>query len=117
MTGFKTPPDSIAYPPKVVFDPSLEGYVNLFTTRSRQTDEYMESLGPPKTWYDELVRNRNMVITGPSRFGQRYMNSIIIGFGSTFLAVLLGTMAAYAFSRFRVPLFRRPDVFSSCQQG
>ncbi len=104
MTGFKTPPDSIAYPPKVLFDPSLEGYVNLFTTRSRQTDEYMAELGPPTTWYDELVRQRNMVITGPSRFGQRYVNSIIIGFGSTFLAVFLGTLAAYAFSRFRVPL-------------
>ena len=38
MTGFKTPPDSISYPPKVVFDPSLEGYVNLFTTRPRQTN-------------------------------------------------------------------------------
>ena len=32
------------------------------------------------------------------------MNSLIIGFGSTFLAVFLGTLAAYAFSRFRVPL-------------
>ena len=31
MTGFKTPSDSIAYPPKVIFEPSLEGYVNLFT--------------------------------------------------------------------------------------
>ena len=31
-TGFKTGPDSIAYPPKVVFRPTLEGYVNLFTT-------------------------------------------------------------------------------------
>ena len=28
----------------------------------------------------------------------------MIGFGSTFLAVLLGSLAAYAFSRFRVPL-------------
>jgi multiple sugar transport system permease protein len=34
-TGFKTPPDSIAYPPKVIFEPTLEGYVNLFTTRTR----------------------------------------------------------------------------------
>jgi multiple sugar transport system permease protein len=33
ITGFKTPPDSIAYPPKILFSPSLEGYVNLFTTR------------------------------------------------------------------------------------
>lgn len=103
-TGFKSPPDSIAYPPKVVFEPTLEGYVNLFTTRSRQTDDYIESLGPPQTWYDALVRERNMVITGPSRFAGRYWNSIVIGFGSTFLAVFLGTLAAYAFSRFKIPL-------------
>jgi len=103
-TSLKTPPDSIAYPPKVVFEPSLEGYVNLFTTRSRQTPEYMASLPEAETWYEELVRSRNMVITGPSRFMGRYLNSIIIGFGSTFLAVFLGTLAAYAFSRFKVPL-------------
>ncbi len=104
LTGFKTPPDAIAYPPKVLFEPSLEGYVNLFTNRSRQTPEYMASLPPPETWYDALVRSRNMVITGPSRFAGRFMNSLIIGFGSTFLAVFLGTLAAYAFSRFRVPI-------------
>lgn len=104
LTGFKSPPDSISYPPKVVFEPTLEGYVNLFTTRSRQTEEYIESLGPPTSWYDALVRSRNMVITGPSRFADRYWNSIVIGFGSTFLAVFLGTLAAYGFSRFKVPL-------------
>ncbi|MEQ9489434.1 MAG: carbohydrate ABC transporter permease [Alphaproteobacteria bacterium] len=103
-TGFKSPPDSISYPPKVFFEPTLEGYVNLFTTRSRQTDEYLESLGPAQTWYEEIARSRNMVITGPSRFIDRYWNSIVIGFGSTFLAVFLGTLAAYAFSRFKVPL-------------
>ncbi len=103
LTGFKTPPDAISYPPKVVFEPSLEGYVNLFTARSRQTPDYMAGLPPPTSWYDELVRKRNMVITGPSRFAGRYMNSVIIGFGSTFLAVFLGTLAAYGFSRFKVP--------------
>ncbi len=104
MTGFKSPDAAIAYPPEVVFEPTLEGYVNLFTDRTRQTPEYMADLPPPETWYDELVRSRNMVITGPSRFFGRYKNSLIIGFGSTFLAVFLGTLAAYAFSRFRVPL-------------
>lgn len=103
LTGFKTPSDAIAYPPKVTFDASLEGYVNLFTNRSRQTPEYMASRPPAETWYDTLVRKRNMVITGPSRFAGRYWNSLIIGFGSTFLAVFLGTLAAYAFSRFKVP--------------
>ena len=104
MTGFKSPSDSISYPPKLVFEPTLEGYVNLFTTRSRQTPEYMESMGEPQSWYEQIVRDRNMVIAGPSKFGERFMNSVIIGFGSTFLSVFLGTLAAYAFSRFRIPL-------------
>jgi multiple sugar transport system permease protein len=104
ITGFKTPPDSIAYPPKIFFSPSLEGYVNLFTTRTRQPSEYIASLPPAETWYDRLVRSRNMVIAGPSKYIPRYVNSLIIGFGSTFLAVVLGTVAAYAFSRFRIPL-------------
>ena len=35
LTSIKSPPDSISYPPKVIFEPSAEGYCNLFTTRSR----------------------------------------------------------------------------------
>ena len=103
-TGFKSPQDSISYPPKLVFTPTLEGYVNVFTTRSRQSPEYMASLPPAETWYDELVRSRNMVIAGPSKFGARFVNSVVVGFGSTFLSVFLGVLAAYAFSRFKVPL-------------
>jgi multiple sugar transport system permease protein len=104
ITGLKTPPDSIAYPPKILFSPSLEGYVNLFTTRSRQSPDYIATLPPATSWYDELARSRNMVIAGPSKYIPRYVNSLVIGFGSTFLAVLLGTIAAYGFSRFRIPL-------------
>lgn len=103
-TGFKSPSDAIAYPPKVVFQPTLEGYVNLFTTRTRATPEMLKVLGEPKTWYDRIVRQYDMVIAGPSRYGERFVNSVIIGFGSTFFAIVLGTAAAYAFSRFRVPL-------------
>jgi multiple sugar transport system permease protein len=104
LTGFKTPPDSISYPPKFVFTPSLEGYCNLFTTRSRQTPDYIASLPPPSGTCDEVVRRRNMVIAGPSNFLPRFVNSLIIAFGSTALSVLLGTAAAYGFSRFKVPL-------------
>ena len=102
-TGFKTPADSIAYPPKLLFEPTLEGYVNLFTTQTRQTEEYLAS-NPPGNWYERIVHGKGMVIAGPSRFGDRFFNSVIIGFGSTFLSVFLGTLAAYAFSRYRVPL-------------
>jgi len=103
-TGFKSPEDSIAYPPKVVFQPTLEGYVNLFTTQTRITANMKDSLPEPNTWYEQIVRDKNMVIAGPSRYGQRFLNSIIIGFGSTFLSIFLGTLAAYAFSRFKVPI-------------
>ncbi len=103
LTGFRTPEDAIAYPPKVVASPSLIGYVNLFTTRSRVSREELATLPPPATWYEKLVREQQMILAGPSRFADRYVNSLLIGFGSTFLSVFLGTLAAYGFSRFRVP--------------
>jgi multiple sugar transport system permease protein len=103
-TSFKSGPDSISYPPKVIFEPSLEGYVNLFTTRTRIAAEDFAALPPAETWYDQVVRDDGMVIAGPSRFGERFLNSVIIGFGSTALSIFLGTLAAYAFSRFKVPL-------------
>jgi multiple sugar transport system permease protein len=104
LTGFRTPSDSIAYPPKVLSAPSLEGYCNVFTIRSRQAPEYMASLPPAAGYCEKIARERNMVIAGASKTPGRLLNSVIIGFGSTFLAVFLGTLAAYAFSRFRVPL-------------
>jgi multiple sugar transport system permease protein len=103
-TAFKSPSDSISYPPKVFFTPSLEGYVNLFTQRSRQTPDFIASLPPPEHWWERLVRSHDMIIVGPSKVVPRFINSLIIGFGSTFLAVLLGVLAAYGFSRFKVPL-------------
>jgi len=103
-TGFKTPSDAIAYPPRVFFAPSLEGYVNLFTSRTRIAPEDLAQLPEPATFYDRIVRQYDMVITGASRYGERFTNSVVIGFGSTFLSVFLGTIAAYAFSRFKIPL-------------
>ena len=103
LTGFKSGPDSIAYPPKIVFTPSTEGYCNLFTTRSRQTPEYVAQLPPVAGVCDAHARANNMVVVGPSNYPPRFINSLIIAFGSTALSVVLGVTAAYAFSRFRVP--------------
>ena len=102
-TAFKSGPDSIAYPPKVAFKPSAEGFCNLFTTRSRQTEEYVSKLPPASGACDSITRASNMVIVGRSNYAPRFVNSLIIAFGSTALSVLLGVTAAYAFSRFRVP--------------
>lgn len=104
FTAFKTPGDAISYPPKVISEFSLEGFVNLATARSRQPKESLEKLPPPQTWYEEIVRKREMVITGPSRFLHRFGNSIIIAFSATFFSIFFGTLAAYAFSRFKIPL-------------
>ena len=108
LTSIKTPPDSISYPPKVVpfvhFEPSIEGYCNLFNTRSRQTVDYLASLPPANSACEEIARSRSMVVVGPSNYVPRFVNSLIIAFGSTLLSVGLGTCAAYAFSRFKVPL-------------
>lgn len=103
MTSFKSPPDSISYPPKVVFEPTLEGYCNLFTTRSRQTQDYIDALPSADDLCERIARDRNMVVVSPSNYLPRFLNSLIIAFGSTLVSVVLGVMAAYAFSRFRVP--------------
>jgi multiple sugar transport system permease protein len=104
LTSFKTPADAIAYPPKVFSKLSLEGYCNLFNINSRQTPEFMAKLPPPQGYCAKAARARNMVIAGPSKTPGRLLNSLVIGFGSTFLAVFIGTLAAYAFSRFKVPI-------------
>ncbi|MEP6504468.1 MAG: carbohydrate ABC transporter permease, partial [Betaproteobacteria bacterium] len=104
LTSFKTSADAVAYPPKVFSQPSLEGYCNLFNISSRQTPEFMASLPPPQGYCAQVARERGMVIAGPSKTPGRLLNSLVIGFGSTFLAVFLGTLAAYALSRFRVPI-------------
>jgi len=104
LTAIKTPPDSISYPPKIVFSPSADGFCNLFTTRSRQTPEYIAALPPASGTCDRVARAANMVIAGPSNYVPRFVNSLIIAFGSTALSVAFGVVAAYAFSRFKVPL-------------
>ena len=90
------------------FTPTLEGFVDLFTVQTHQSHDFIAKLPPPQTWYEKIARDRDMVIAGPSRVVERFLNSLIIGFGSTILATFLGTLAAYGFSRFRVPLGRRP---------
>jgi multiple sugar transport system permease protein len=108
LTASKSPQDSISYPPKVLpfihFEPTIEGFCNLFTTRSRQTAEYFAELPEPTGLCEKLARENSMVIVSESKYIPRFVNSLIIAFGSTALAVLLGTLAAYGFSRFRVPL-------------
>ena len=56
---------------------------------------------PPKWIFDPTVINYLTIFD--KGFDQYLINSIIIGFSSTFLAVTVGTLAAYGFSRFKIP--------------
>lgn len=109
LTAFKTRPDAIHVPPKIVFTPSLEGLVFLFTERAapppaRLTELKQEAAagqGDLSVW-DRIALNAGQVITGPSDYVFRLRNSVIIAGVSTLLSVILAVFSAYAFSRFTV---------------
>lgn len=105
MTAFKSYPDAVASPPKVAFDPTMEGILTLLTRRRQMTDaqkaEY--ELREDLNWADRVMLKSGQAIIGQSDYVKRLRNSLIIASISTVLSVTLGLLSAYAFSRFRVP--------------
>jgi multiple sugar transport system permease protein len=106
LTAFKTRADVVSVPPKIIFEPTLEGFVFLLTERSQLSPANLEearanaeNLG----LIDSIALNAGQRINGPSDFVRRLRNSLIIAGGSTIFAVSLGLLAAYAFSRFQMP--------------
>ncbi|NJN81861.1 MAG: carbohydrate ABC transporter permease [Caldilineaceae bacterium] len=104
-TAFKSRADAVAVPPKVIFQPTLEGFVNLLSDRSVLTAGRLKRVQERTdlTWYDQIALENGQIITGPSQYVSRLRNSVIIAGTSTVIAVVLGLLAAYAFSRFKVP--------------
>ena len=105
MTAFKSRPDAVAAPPKVLFTPTMEGFVSLLTQR-RQLSASEQSEFEARTdlgWMDQVALARGQAIVGQSKFLGQLLNSILISSVSTFFSVALGMLSAYAFSRFNVP--------------
>lgn len=105
MTAFKTYPDAVASPPKVVFKPTMEGIISLLTRRHLLSEAQKAEYEQKKdlNWADKIMLKRGWAIDGQSDFVKRLKNSLIIAGTSTVLSVTLGLLSAYAFSRFRVP--------------
>lgn len=104
-TAFKVRADAIATPPKIVFKPTLEGLIFLFTDRSvlnQARSKRLKARINELNWYERIALEGGQQITGPSEYVTRLRNSVIIAGSSTILAVALGLLAAYAFSRFKV---------------
>lgn len=107
-TAFKTRTDILASPPLVFFQPTLQGFVNLFTDRAIVAPGRMEEFkqraqsGELSLW-DRVAFEMGQEITGVSDYVTRLQNSLIIAGLSTIFSVVLGLFAAYAFSRFKIP--------------
>ncbi|MEO1249249.1 MAG: carbohydrate ABC transporter permease [Pseudomonadota bacterium] len=77
LTAFKTRTDALAIPPKIFFTPTLDNFIGVF---------YRASI--------------TAGVSQETNFGLYFFNSIFIAGTSVLLAVIVGTLAAYAFSRY-----------------
>jgi multiple sugar transport system permease protein len=106
LTSLKSRADIVSVPPKLTFEPTLEGFVFLLTERSQLSGRRLEEAkanAEDLGLFDQIALKNGQVINGPSDFVKRLTNSFIISAGSTVFSVTLGVFAAYAFSRFKVP--------------
>jgi multiple sugar transport system permease protein len=105
-TAFKSRVDIVTAPPRLVFEPTLEGFVYLFTERSIMAQARLaEARADPEELglFDRIALDSGQEITGPSDYTRRLTNSLIIAGLSTLFSVGIGLFAAYAFSRFSMP--------------
>ena len=97
-------------PPTVFFKPEITPFIKLFTARAaaRGGDEAEYAKAPVVGKAgDGRRRPLHQGRQGPDRklsgYLSRFLNSIVIAVSSTFLAVAMGTITAYGFSRFKMP--------------
>ncbi len=77
LTAFKTHNDALAIPPKFFFTPTMENFVSVFSRA--------------------YIKGRAAVDTG---FDLYFFNSVFIAGTSVVLALIIGMLAAYGFSRY-----------------
>jgi multiple sugar transport system permease protein len=105
-TAFKTRPEVVAVPPKVIYTPTLEGFVLLLTERAIASPATLEQLQAAADvgelgLFDRIALFSGQEITGPSQYVTRLRNSVIIAGLSTIASVVLAVFAGYAWSRCR----------------
>ena len=90
------------YPPKILFKPTVASYIRIFTSRTplpagvKLSEERVSQM----KWYERLIyKDTNEEIVRQGDLPRRYLNSIIVVIGSTIITIVIGTLAAYGFSR------------------
>ncbi|MEP5728644.1 MAG: carbohydrate ABC transporter permease [Sulfitobacter sp.] len=109
-TAFKPRNLATTIPPTVAFTPEVSPFVKLFTKRSQLREQPTQEEYDAAPWWEQMVfdggekvvRNRKTGEVRSSGYADRFKNSLIISIISTVLAVSMGTLTAYGFSRFKV---------------
>ncbi|MES2843936.1 MAG: carbohydrate ABC transporter permease [Pseudomonadota bacterium] len=109
-TAFKPRNLATTVPPTVFFEPEISPFVKLMTKRSQLRSPPSDEDYAAAPWWEQMVFDggEKVVRSGkgevqPSGYPSRFLNSLIVAITSTVLAVSMGTITAYGFSRFRVP--------------
>ncbi len=108
-TAFKPRNLATTIPPTVFFQPEISPFVKLMTKRAQLREPPPPEVYAAAPWWERLVFDggEKVVRSGkgeiqPSGYPSRFMNSLIVAVTSTVLAVAMGTLTAYGFSRFKV---------------
>src|SRR5215207_3697616 len=108
-TAFKPLLLSTTVPPTVVFEPQVTPFVKLFIKRAQLTAPVDPAVYEAAPWWEKLVLDGGERLSRDgkgevvySAYPDRFINSLIIAITSTVLAVAMGTITAYGFSRFKV---------------
>jgi multiple sugar transport system permease protein len=109
-TAFKPRSLATTVPPTVLFQPEVTAFIKVFTKRVQMIGQVKPEIYDKAPWWEKRIYDLGERIikdskgnSEPSAYPSRFINSLIIAISSTVLAVAMGTLTAYGFSRFRVP--------------
>jgi len=107
-TAFKPRNLATTVPPTVFFQPEITSFIKLFTKRVQMTKPVDPETYAAAPWWEKRIYDggERVLKVGTkvqlSQYPNRFMNSLIVGVISTVLAVSMGTLTAYGFSRFKI---------------
>jgi len=108
-TAFKPKNIAISVPPTVVFTPEITPFIRLFTKHVQMQKPVDPADYAAAPWWEKRIYDggERVLKVGDrvqlSQYPNRFMNSLIVAVVSTVLAVSMGTITAYGFSRFKTP--------------
>jgi multiple sugar transport system permease protein len=108
-TAFKPRAMATTAPPTILFQPEISPFVKLMTKPVQLDTPVDQSTYDAAPWWERLIYDGGQTLTRDadgniqlSGYPSRFLNSLIVAVTSTFLAVAMGTITAYGFSRFKV---------------